>query len=199
MTTYILQIIDRDKSSNKVRIHFIGYSFDFDEWRDTTEVAEGEESTKLCSLAQWFEPSVDSLSDKTDAFFYNLAKAVKVSLYSSNRELPAIRIEGRIDADNYNGYLKNTGVVNKFKGKNVHVVSNNNEISRIMGKKWFQRIINTNGDFCYVVRDTVRFWLNEKRPVKDFFYVGDHLFENQIRNDLQLIFTFVRGDGVKDK
>ena len=49
----------------------------------------------------------------------------------------------------------------------------------------------------YVVRDTVKFWLNEKRPVKEFFYVGDHLFENRIGNDLQIIFTFVRGVGVK--
>jgi hypothetical protein len=43
----------------------------------------------------------------------------------------------------------------------------------------------------------VRFWLNEKRSVKEFFYIGDHLFESQIGNDLQLIFNFVRGDGVK--
>ena len=33
--------------------------------------------------------------------------------------------------------------------------------------------------------------------LRNFFYVGDHVFENQIGNDLQLIFTFVRGDGVK--
>jgi hypothetical protein len=58
-------------------------------------------------LTQRFQQSVDSLPDRADAFFYNLAKAVKVSLYSSKRESPNIRIEEQIDTDIYNNYLKN--------------------------------------------------------------------------------------------
>ena len=142
-------------------------------------------------------PSVDSLPDRASAFFYTLGKTVKASLYSSKRESPDVRIEERIDADIYDNYLQNIGVVKKFRGKNVHALNNNSDMCQILGSKWFERIVNVNGDFCYVVRITVRFWLNEKKPVKEFFYVGELLFENHIGNDLQLIFTFVRGDGVR--
>lgn len=97
----------------------------------------------------------------------------------------------------YKEYLSNIGVLKKSRGRDVHVVDNNTDVCNIFGSKWFERILNNNnGDFCYVIASTVRFWLNEKRPLKEFFYVGDHLLENHIENDLQVIFTFVRGDGV---
>ena len=51
--------------------------------------------------------------------------------------------------------------------------------------------------FCYVIPATVRFWLHEKKPVREFVYVGDTLVESHTESDLEVIFTFVRGDGVK--
>jgi hypothetical protein len=108
-----------------------------------------------------------------------------------------VRIEECVDADIYESTLKNIGDVKKLRGENVHAVNNNAALSHILGNKWFERIINISGDFCYVVAGTVRFWLTEKRPLKEFFYFGDYLLEHQISNDLLLIFNFVRGDGVK--
>lgn len=118
-------------------------------------------------------------------------------MYSRKKESPDVRIEERVDQDIYDEYLRNIGVVKKFRGGNVHVVNSNADICHVLGDKWSERIINVNGDFCYVVAGTTRFWLNEKRPLKEFFYVGDHLLEHQISNELQVIFAFVRGDGVK--
>ena len=137
------------------------------------------------------------MPDRTSAFIYNLAKSIKVTLYSSKRDSPDVRIEERVDADIYESTLKNIGDVKKLRGENVHAVNNNAALSHILGNKWFERIINISGDFCYVVAGTVRFWLTEKRPLKEFFYFGDYLLELQISNDLLLIFNFVRGDGVK--
>lgn len=140
---------------------------------------------------------MDSLPDRTSAFIYNLAKSIKAALYSSKKESPEVRIEERVDADIYEGSFKNIGVVKKQMGKNVHTVVNNADLCHVLGNKWFERIININCDFCYVVAGTVRFWLTEKRPVKEFFYFGDYLLEHQISNDLLFIFNFARGDGVK--
>jgi uncharacterized protein with LGFP repeats len=103
-----------------------------------SELAKHKESSMLGFLTQRFEPSVDSLPDRADNFFYNLAKAVKVSLYSSKRESPDIRIEERIDTDIYNNYLKNIGLVKKFRGKDVHAVNNNSEMCQIMGLNTLQ-------------------------------------------------------------
>lgn len=85
----------------------------------------------------------------------------------------------------------------KLRGHDVHCVDNNFDLCDLLGDKWFERIQNINGDFCYVTPGTVQFWLHEKKAVKEFFYVGDKLLEGHIENDLLVIFTFVRGDGVK--
>ena len=179
-----------------MKIHFVGFSSNFDEWRDGDGIVNGEKSSQIGRVVQRFEPSLDSLPDKASAFFYHLSKAIKIALYSSKRESPDIRIEERIDIDIYEEYLRNIGVLKKSRRRDVYVVDNNSDLCNILGSKWFERIVNENGDFCYVVAGTVRFWLNEKRPVKEFFYVSDHLLQNYIENDLQVIFTFVHGDGV---
>ena len=75
----------------------------------------------------------------------------------------------------------------------IYVVWVRGTFCGILWSKWYERIINFNGDFCYVIPNTVRFWLHEKRAGQRIF----HLLKNQIENDLQIIFTFVRGDGVK--
>lgn len=166
---FILQIVDRDKTSNKVKIHFVGYDSSFDEWRDVGDSLNGERSKMLCRSTIRFEPCMDSLPDRTSAFIYNLAKSIKAALYSSKKESPEVRIEERVDADIYEGSFKNIGVVKKQMGKNVHTVVNNADLCHVLGNKWFERIININCDFCYVVAGTVRFWLTEKRPLKEFF------------------------------
>lgn len=99
--------------------------------------------------------------------------------------------------DIYHKYLQHIGVVKKFRGRDVHCVENNFDLCGLLGNRWYERIQNFNGDFCYVIPGTVRFWLLEKKAIKEFFYIGDNLIESHIENDLQIIFTFVRGDGVK--
>ncbi|KAJ7391236.1 hypothetical protein OS493_019367 [Desmophyllum pertusum] len=37
-TMYPIEITERDKGSNKVKIHFIGYANEYDEWRDTDQL-----------------------------------------------------------------------------------------------------------------------------------------------------------------
>ena len=191
-----MQIIDRDKSSNRVKIHFVGYSEDFDEWRNADSFVNSEKSD-LGRLLPRFMPSEDSLPDRASALFSHLSKEIKFALFSTKRESPGVRIEERIELDIYHKYLQNIGVVKKLRGHDVHCVDNNFDLCDLLGDKWFERIQNINGDFCYVTPGTVQFWLHEKKAVKEFFYVGDKLLEGHIENDLLVIFTFVRGDGVK--
>ena len=82
----------------------------------------------------------------------------------------------------------------EINGCSVDKISN---LDTVLGIKWNERILNTNGDFAYVYRQTVSFWLVEKKPITEYKYFGDSLIESAIENDTNLIFHFVRGDGVK--
>lgn len=137
------------------------------------------------------------MEDRAGAMFCGLARKIKFGLFSSKRESPEVRIEACIDMDIYQAYLADIGVVKKSRERNVHCLNDNNQLCDILGNKWYERILNINGDFCDVVAGTVRFWLHEKNPVNEFVYIGEKLFESHIQNDLQLVFTFVRGDGVE--
>ena len=119
------------------------------------------------------------MPDRTLAFINNLAKSIKAALYLSEKGLTEVQIKERVDADICKSMFKNIGVVKKLRGKNIHAVDNNADLCHVLGNKWFERIISVNCDFCYVVAGTVRFWFTEKRPVKEFFYFGDHLLEHK--------------------
>ena len=73
------------------------------------------------------------MPDRTSAFIYNLAKSIKVALYSSKRDSPHVRIEERVDADIYESTLKNIGDVKKLRGTNVQAVNNNAALSHVLG------------------------------------------------------------------
>lgn len=157
-------------------------------------------NTEKLSLGRYVPrniPSDQSLEDRAGAMFYRLTKAIKCSLFSSKRESPDIRIEELFEMDIYQKYMANVGVIRKSRGRDVHCLNYNAQLCCILGNKWYERILNVNGDFCFVVKGTVRFWLHDKNPIKEYFYVGDKLLESHIQNGLQLIFTFVCGDGMK--
>lgn len=165
-----MQIVDRDKIKNKVKIHFVGYSSDLDEWRDGDDLINNEKNS-LGRLLPRFTPSEDSLPDRASTLLNCLSREIKFSLFSTKRESPDVRIEEQIDMDIYHKYFQNIGLIKKSRGRDVHCVDNNFELCDLLGNKWFERIQNVNGDFCYVTPGTVRFWLHEKKAVKEFVYV----------------------------
>lgn len=62
----------------------------------------------------------------------------------------------------------------------------------------YRWVLNKNGDFCYVMRGTIQFWLHQEKAIKDIL-VRKQLREKMSENDLIFVFTFVRGDGVSSE
>ena len=141
-----LQIIDRDKASKKVKIYFVGYSSDCDEWTDGDAINNGE-TRNLGRLQPRFKPSDHSLTNRASAFLCYLGKEIKMYLFSSKKESPDVRIDHRIDMDVYKEFLKDIWVITKSRGRDVHLVNNNTDLCGILGSIWYERIINFNGDF----------------------------------------------------
>lgn len=187
----------RNKSANKVKIHYVGYPETDDEWRSCDElVADGALGRVLPS----FIPSGESLEDRAVLFCDRLSRKIKQSLFSTKRESPEVRIEQEIEADIFNYCFKHIGVVKDSRGRLVHCVNSpvDPDLNKLFGNKWSERILNANGDFCYVTKGTIQFWTHKKSFIKEFVDIGGTLFENQIENELIFVFTFVRGDGVKN-
>ena len=180
-----------------MKVHYVGYPETDDEWRSCEElVAEGALGRVLPS----FIPTGESLEDRAALFCDRLSRKIKLSLFSTKRESPEVRIEQEIEADVFNHWFKNIGVVKDSRGRHVHCIDSpiDPELTKLFGNKWSERILNANGDFCYVTKGTIQFWTHKKSFIKEFVDIGGTLFEKQIENELVFIFyTFVRGDGVR--
>ena len=115
-------------------------------------------------------PSNQSLEDRAEAMFCCLTREIKFGLFSRKRDSPAVRIETCMNMDICQVYLSDIGVVRKSGERNVNYLNNNRQLCNILGSKWHKRMLNINGDFCYVVAGTVQCWLHEENPVKEFVY-----------------------------
>ena len=49
-------------------------------------------------------------------------------------------------------------------------------VALVLGEDWYYRICNANGDFAFVVEETLQFWLEERRVLTEFTKQSDQTF-----------------------
>lgn len=81
------------------------------------------------------------MQDRAGAMFCGLARKIKLGLFSSQR-----------DIDIYQEYLADIRVVKKHRQRNVDCVNENDQLCNMV--KWYEKILNIKGDFCYVSAGT---------------------------------------------
>ena len=95
---YDVEVLDEDPRTQRVKIHFIGYSSRYDEWRPLTDIIDKR-----------------TLTMKEDSsyliFHVELASKIKSNLSSSRKNSPEVRIEVPFDKGLYdsNASLKAKG------------------------------------------------------------------------------------------
>ena len=81
------------------------------------------------------------------------------------------------------------------RGRSVYNLRSNRLLDSVLGLRWDERIFNINGDFAYVIGQTVKFWLSKKASIVEYKVVGNGKYvKSEIEGSWQLVFTFVRGD-----
>ena len=191
---YEVEINEVDKQRKRLKLHFVGYSEEFDEWRDF--YSEGS-YFPFVRLENIYVPGEESLQDRREMFHGQLYRAIKRRLWSGRREDPETRIELAVERDVFSTGLAKITKSTLERGKEIYVVKNNRILDSILGAKWDERIFNSNGDFAYVEDDTVRYWLTKKASIEEYKFIGGQLVKSEIEDNYNLVFSFVRGDGNK--
>ena len=140
-------------SANKDAVHidYIGYNSAIDEWRPRDDI--------VYFISPW--PSVS----EEFCLYKELALRVKSSLVSQKRSNPAVIIEMSFDKDVYEG-LSAAGYVKCTKKGIKHcTIRIYNDLNGLLGAHWHYRGLNSGGDFCYVIKDTIDFYLYKRRPL----------------------------------
>ena len=169
---YPIEVVEEAEGGERVKIHYVGWSEKYDEWRSLTDIVLPPSP---------YDPNRE------------LAYKIKQSLNSGTRREPQVRIELAFDQLVYAGGLENRGTyVSSRRGHSIYTIKEYKDLSPLLGDRWYMRGINDRLDFCYVNLGTVRYWLHERKAVEDYHPGGKELFSG----GSIVVFTFVRMDGV---
>ena len=179
---YDVEVIEEDGA--RVKVHYIGYGSELDEWKPREEVTLKPQDIMHTD----FHPLTE------------LACQIKKSLLPSKHEDPTVRIQvpGSREA------FEQLASVGTKKAKNRYTINAFNDLTTLLGDKWFLRIANKVGDFSYVILSTVEYHLTTPRRILEYEPTshedGTVTFEPvYIEQCCSITFKFVRGDGNRQK
>lgn len=191
---YPVKVLERDEARNRVKIHYVGYDASDDEWREAADVVTiDNDSSDRETEVRCTKPV---LIAAPFSLYKELTGRVKIALNSGRKQSPCIKIEMPFDTIHFNGGLKSYGVKSRnYRGIQRYKINKYEDLNPLLGDNWHVRGLNAAGDFCYVILDTIEFYLYKRRPLIDYVPSADGTAETKIELGHNLVFTFVRGDG----
>ena len=122
---------------------------------------------------------------------------IKSALNSNRKGSPLVRIDMPFDSIEFDGGLQQFGTKKRFvKGVQRYSISSYQDLNTLLGAGWHYRGININGDFCYIILNTVEFYLYHRRSFKEYVPTED-LKVKECHRDAgdMLVFCFIKRDG----
>lgn len=186
---YRLRVLEEDEENGRVKVGYIGFSDEYDEWRRLEDIVTVEEEE---------EEEEDYLAPSRLKFclFEELACRIKSLLFSSRKASPVCSISMSFDRVHFDSLVMR-GVRKETKGKKeIYSLGSLSKLDDLLGERWYIRGINVAGDFCYIEPGTVSFYLKQSNPKPDYQLKDDGtLAKRYFGMQNQLVFQFVRNDG----
>ena len=141
---YPIRIAKRDGA--RVKVHYIGYSSSYDEWKDISELeAIGEAEREQAPTH--FQPF---------SLYKDLRVKIKLAMSCGRKSSPSVRISMSFDILQFNGGLKQCGVPSRrVSGNQYYRIGHYRDLNPLLGTRWHYRGLNSNGDYFYAVLETV--------------------------------------------
>ena len=195
---YRLKILEEDRVNGLVKVGYVGYGSEYDEWRPQSDIVflsgEGDDDPDPGSG----DESAAQPSLKPFSLYDELAYRIKSLLVSHRKGDPLCCISMTFDTIFFDGLiLRGTavGAPRKVKIKK-YTLSSLTKLEDILGHRWYIRGLNVAGDFCYVKPGTVSYYLKYTKGGVEYQLKQDGTLDaTHFGQRHQLIFKFVREDG----
>jgi len=189
---YPVKVVDKNSDNGLVKIHYVGYSSAYDEWRNEAEVVESNEASVevSCELVKPF------------SLYEQLCNRIKCALNSGRKDSPSVRIDMPFDKLLFDGGLRSLGtLVRTYRGTERYRINHYRDLNPLLGVNWHFRGLNCNGDFCYAILASVQFYVYKRHPLLEYVPSTSGGEPTLQSTDLgyMLVFTFVRGDGTRSE
>lgn len=192
-----IEIIEEDPDSARYKVHYIGYSSAYDEWKEKDAVVDTNPEDPDPEDPNPEDPVFCDQTIKRFSLYHELATRIKTALNSSRKVSPTVKIDLPFDRIEFYGGLGVYGVKKCcIRGIQRYTITKFQDLNPLLGVNWHYRGININGDFCHVILNTVEFYLHRRRSLKEFVPSADNeVREICRRTGDMLVFCFVKGDG----
>ena len=200
---YRLNVLEQDIGRGLVKVRYVGYGAEYDEWRmmdDIVELSdETDDETADCqsSEAVFQCPTFDRF-----CLYKELAYRVKSMLISNRKGDPNCRTIMPFDKVSFDSLVLRSSTSNEYLHckRKIYTLTNLSKFDDLLGKRWYIRGLNVAGDFCYIIHNSVRFYLRNCKGKIDYQLLDDGtLVEQYFGKGCYLVFSFVRGDGVSSQ
>ena len=166
---YRISIVEEDEERSRVKVHYIGWPRRYDEWKQKSELiairdndTPSDPDVARASAPQLCQPTWFSL-------YYELGTKIKQSLYCGRKDSPSVCISMPFDKIQFEGGLKSCGIASRnVHGIQRYKVRHYRDLNHLLGSKWHFRGLNCNGDYGYVVLQTVEFYVYKRRPITEY-------------------------------
>ena len=166
-----------EKKDGMIKLHYVGYDNKYDTWVAATK----NDPIPVAKLVKRSVPSCDSLVERSSNFKDNFHAAVKRSLTVHRSDNPDIRLSVPCDID----------VWDSLDVSSLNLIN----LELHFGKGWFYRIVNSRGDFAYIIDDTLNIKHHHPKPIKEYSYHGGAYLETFKESASEVIITFTKGCG----
>ena len=147
-----------EQNSDKVKVHYIGYSSIYDEWKYEDELIE-----------EGGGPSESQATYQPYSLYHNLRLRVKQALIRGRKNSPVIKIVMNFDPVLFSGGLKAVGVPFKVvQGIQHYKIKKYQDLDPYLGSSWHYRGLNSSGDYNFVELETVDFWLRKAKSLVEY-------------------------------
>ena len=195
---YRLNILEEDPSGEMVKVRYVGYGSEFDEWRPMGDIVDlTEENDTDDQTEDLFDVRgvLGLPARKKFCLYEELAYRIKSLLVSNRKGDPVCCVTMNFDSVYFDCLVSRCTLIKSSKQKCYTLAALSN-LTDLLGPRWYIRGINEAGDFCYVQPETVKLQLRSCRGKCDYQLLDSGRLEKCLfgKTD-QLVFRFVRGDG----
>jgi len=186
---YPIEVVQTD--GDKVKVHYIGYSDIYDEWKDKKEIEDFTPANSGATAGTDTTPSYQLYS-----FHEDLKFRIKRSITCSRTGSPKVVILMPIDCLLFNGGLKMAGKpIKKVGWVQYFGINEYRDLDHLLGTNWHVRGLNGHGDYGYTIKNTVQFYIRKYRPLMEYVPSSSGASKCQLDMGYNLCFSFTQGYG----
>ncbi len=191
-----VRIIESEDSGKRLKFHYVGYPSSFDEWR---EESDSENIYEPSEPSEQSNPSADCLFEPF-SLNRNLLLKIKQSLGCGRKGSPEVKVVVPFHSIHFNGGIKLLGIPSKkVQGIQHYTINAYKDLNPLFGPNWHYRGLNANGDYGYIIPNTVHFYLRKCRPLREYLPTKNDDEElctvSLVESGYHLNFCFVCGYG----